>query len=278
MEPAAKSLEVVVIGGGPAGMQAALTASQRGHIVRLYERDPWLGGKMRQASRPSFKRPLRAYLEYLTRELEASSVVIELERTIGTSDLVALGFDAVILATGSRPIEPDIPGLTDAEMIYAADLLEDPAWVGATDRVLILGANKVGCEVAWFIREETGRPPTLIDVRPFEELLVDEYARDRVDLLCALREMGIPVLCGRTPIAAKREALLLRREAGGEEAVDFDKIVIATGARAEDSLAKALQNWGEKKNVVSVGDCVEPRTIFYALQEGFSSAYSLGTE
>jgi len=276
IRPAQRSLSVAVVGGGPAGVQAALTASERGHRVTLYERAHQLGGKMRPASVPAFKRPMRDYLGYMTDLLARGPIEIRLREEATCRSLKEGDFDAVILAVGSRPVAPSIAGLDTSPVRFAANYLESPSWIGSRETVLVIGANKVGCEVAWYLRTERDARPMLVDLRPREELMIDEYPRDRVDLLTRLEELGIPLLCSRTPRELRDGQVTLADEEGEIITVGFDKVVVAAGATAEVGLESELRCSLPKTQVFAAGDCVEARNVYHAIQEGFEAAYRLG--
>lgn len=273
---AKRTLSVAVVGGGPAGMQAALTAQERGHRVVLYERDAQLGGKMRPASVPAFKRPMHDYLNYMVDLVLRRSIEVHLGKTATAASLSDSSYDAVIVATGSRPILPSINGLETAPLRFAASYLETPDWITADEVVLVVGANKVGCELAWYLQTERGARPILIDLKPREELMVDEYPRDRVDLLTRIGELGIPLLCMRAPKEMQADHAVLADESGALETIRYDKVVVAAGARPESDLEAELRCLPFSTSVIAVGDCVQARDVFHATQEGFEAAYGIG--
>jgi len=277
-QTALSPLSVAVVGGGPAGMQAALTAVERGHRVTLFERNVFLGGKMHAASIPQFKRLMRDYMRFLVDRIRTEPIELRLQTEATPETLMELAFDVVVIATGSRPIEPIIPGLGDVPVRFAAAYLERPDWIGGEERVLIIGASKVGCEIAWYLHTERCAHPALVDVKPREELMTDEYPRDRLDLLVRLGELGIPLLPGRTLKALERGRAVMVDEIGRAEEIEFEKVLVAAGAEPEDQLYTALQAEDRDLSIVLVGDCVEPRNIYHAVREGFLAAYALGED
>lgn len=276
IRPAQRSLSVAVVGAGPAGMQAALTAADRDHQVVLLERSDRLGGKMRAASVPAFKRPMRDYLEYVTDLVSKRPIDLRLAEEATTASLVNGGFDAIILATGSLSASPPISGLDAAPVRFAAAYLESPTWVRPGETVLVIGANKVGCEVAWYLHAERNAHPILVDLKPREELMIGEYPRDRIDLLTRIGELGVPLLCSRVPQALRDGRASLIDEAGESETIPYDKVVVATGACPQSKPERDLQRSLPGIPIVPVGDCLEPRNVYHAIQEGFEAAYRLG--
>ncbi|MCK9357361.1 MAG: FAD-dependent oxidoreductase, partial [Dehalococcoidia bacterium] len=127
-EPAAVaapvSKKVLIVGGGPAGMVAALTAARRGHSVTLWERGRALGGQLLQAAVPPHKDRIGCYTRFLARELGRSGVVVELQREATVEEVLGARPDAVVVATGARPLSPDIPGLKRAGAVEAGAVLD----------------------------------------------------------------------------------------------------------------------------------------------------------
>jgi len=268
-------LDLVVVGGGPAGIHAALTATRRGHRVSLYDERNRLGGMMQIAAIPKFKKPLQQYLRFLIDEIEQSEVEIHLEARLQPDDLSRLQCDAVIIATGSQPVIPKIPGLVQEAFVTARELLQQPDRIKSGESVIVLGASKVGCEIAWYIADELKGCPVLIDTQTYEDLMVDAYPRDRVDLLSALRELGVPLICQKDVIGIEDHCAIMRNEVGERSMMDFETLVLAVGAHADNSFEEELRARNLNCHILVAGDCVQPRDIYSATQEGFQVAYDL---
>ena len=161
-----KRKKVAVVGGGPGGMNAALLCADRGHEVVLFEKKDHLGGQLSAAVIPSFKWPLKNFLQYQLRQIKKSPVQVRLNTEVGADDLAALGFDAIIAATGAVPAIPDIPGMEKAfraEEIYGNEHLLGP-------RVAVIGGGEIGVETAMHLAER-GHSTTVLE-------MTDQLAKD----------------------------------------------------------------------------------------------------
>ncbi|MBD3305997.1 FAD-dependent oxidoreductase, partial [candidate division KSB3 bacterium] len=158
---------LAILGGGPAGMEAALVAAQRGHQVSLFEQFFELGGKMALASLLPFKKSVKNFIEEFKRMiLDHPSIQVSLDHPVAASDLSDLGADAVICAVGAKPVLPAIPGLAmSRNVLTATDLLAEIRTQPDLDDVstyLVLGAGLVGSELAWYLKRR-GKTVTLVD-------------------------------------------------------------------------------------------------------------------
>ena len=151
--PAAK--RVAVVGAGPAGLSAAITAAERGHAVTLFDRDGAIGGQLNMARVIPGKEEFDGLVDWYARMLEVHGVTLRLGRAVGAADLD--GFDEVIVATGVTPRDPGIPGQDAPNVVSYIDVLRGAAPVGA--RVAIVGAGGIGFDVAEFL-VHAGESPT----------------------------------------------------------------------------------------------------------------------
>jgi 2,4-dienoyl-CoA reductase (NADPH2) len=144
--PAARRKRVVVVGGGPAGLMAAAVAAERGHAVTLYERDR-LGGQLALAASSPGREDLWSVAEDLVRRAQAAGVELRVGRELGADELLGLGADAVVFATGARPLRLPLPGIDRPHVMHAWDVLSGRRIPGR--RVVVLGGGLSNIEALY---------------------------------------------------------------------------------------------------------------------------------
>ena len=278
IKKAAKPKKVVIAGGGPAGMEAARVAALRGHQVTLYEKAKTLGGQMILAAIPPHKSEINRLIDYQARQLKKLKVKVELGKELTAGEVSKLKPDAVIVATGVKPVIPkeEIPGLdTLSNVVMAEDVLLGKAKVG--DRVFIIGGDQAGAEVAEFLADK-GKDVTVARRSPY---IANSMNPDmRMLLVDRLRKKGVRMLTNVQYMKATDTGLLIHVRGGvtsmaeiGADAMKnivADTIVLAVGSTPNTDLADSLKGKGPK--VHSIGDCVEPRRILEAIREGWKVA------
>ncbi len=262
MEPAPKPKKVMVVGGGPGGMEAARVAALRGHKVTLYERQSELGGQLIQAAVPPHKQELALLKRYLARQLEKSAAQVKLGVEV-TPELVEKEKpDVVILATGSMPMIPEIPGISGSKVTTAIDVLSGRADVG--EKVVVIGGELVGCETAEFLSQQ-GKKVTVVRRGP--EMASKMFHSNRDALLTRLEKGGILLVTGvKKYVAITEDGLVIIDSEGKRRTLESDTIVLAAGAIPNDQMAKAIE--GKVGEIHLAGDCVQPRRIFDAIHDG----------
>jgi len=267
--PAKRQKSVLIIGGGPAGLEAARVAATRGHEVTIWEKGNRLGGNLIPASVPDFKQDIRSLIDYLSNQVRKLGVKVELMKE-ATPELVRQANpDAVIVAAGATPIIPEIPGIERANVISAIDVLSGKTEAGET--VLIAGGGSIGCEIAVYL-EQMGKKVTLIEMK--ERLLppesTDLHPINKMMLLKMVADSGVDVLTGTRLLEITGEGAIVDT-GGARQILKADSVVLALGLKPESTLKDTLE--GKVREVFAVGDCARSQgTCLHAIWVGFQVA------
>ena len=264
IEPVEKPKKIVVVGGGPAGMEAARVAALRGHNVILYEKDNKLGGLLNIAVIPPYKEELLNLIKYLSRQVEKNGVKVRLGEEFTVETLERDKPDVVILATGSLPLKPDIEGLENKNVVGFIDVLTGARDVG--NKVIIVGGGMVGCETAEFLRLK-GKEVTILEMLP--RVGHDIGVTNKFAVMMRLREEGIEMRANTKVVKIKEGGVEAQRD-GSIVFFEGDTVVLATGMVANNKLAKKLE--GKVEALYCIGDCVKPHRIEDAIESGFRVA------
>ena len=263
IKPAEVKKKVMVIGSGPAGMEAARVASQRGHDVTLYERDGKLGGQLPLCSKPPGKTKINWFLEYLTFQLEKQNVKVELNTEVTPELVKKVKPDVVIVATGSEPIIPDVPGINDKKVVTAHDVLADMMKIKG-EKVLVAGGGLVGVETAEFLAEQ-GNKVTVLEMLP--KMAQDMEILHRKMVMDALKENKAVLLTERRLLEiTDKGATIENTKTREREEIEADWVVLAVGVKPRKELIEAVEDIVDE--VYTAGDCEKPRKIMEATYEG----------
>jgi len=268
LKPAPTPRRVTVVGGGPAGLEAARVAAQRGHRVSLLEQKDRLGGQFILAARAPHKEDFLDVIRHLALMAERAGVHAHLRTRATAADLIADGPDAVIVATGGIPMTIPIPGLENTCWCLATDVLEGTVPV-ETASVFVIGGGLIGLETADFLAAQ-GKQVTLVEMLP--EVGADMDRLSRSMLLKRLEARRVEIRTG-TRLIRLTPPLAITEASGQESRIPIETVVMAVGVRANRALADDLAGSGLEFHVV--GDAVEPRQALEAIWEAFEVAASL---
>jgi 2,4-dienoyl-CoA reductase-like NADH-dependent reductase (Old Yellow Enzyme family)/thioredoxin reductase len=264
--PAAIQRRVMVVGGGPGGMEAARVVAIRGHAVVLWEEHPALGGELPAAMAAPKKEKIGWVLEYYRHELSRLGVSVRLGKRVDPEVVAAEAPDVVILATGSRPIRPPVPGVDADHVAAAVDVLvgEIPL---AEGRIVIVGGGQIGCETALFAAAR-GRHVSLLEMLP--AIATDMEVISRNEMLEHIAGVGVVIKAGHRVTAILPDAVVARDGDGLEAAFPADQVLLAVGLTPRTDLEPPLR--GQGIECYPVGDCVQVREILSAVREAYDTA------
>ncbi len=260
------SREVLVIGGGVAGMMAAITAAQRGHRVTLVEKNSYLGGLLRFTDSDVHKEDLRRYKDVLARRLFSSGVKVELNREFTLQDAKSCEADVVILALGSIPITPAIPGIENA--LQALEAYCSPEKIGRN--VVMVGGGLVGCETGLHLAD-TGHNVTVIEMST--GVAADSYPMHRIALMEQL-ERKLTVVTGVKCTEIKPNVVEGIDSGGVEHSYQADTVIYALGMKSSPETLE-LEAAFHNSAVTKIGDCVSPSKVFEAVRQGWLAGLSI---
>ena len=289
IEKAIKQKKVVVIGGGPAGLEAARVAALRGHEVILFEKSSKLGGLLPLAAlvKGLEIEDLPAILRYLKRQITRLGVKTRLGKEVTPSVIEEIKPDVVLVATGGIPAVPEIPGINRRNVVSNADLHRmlkffmkfigpknlrwlTKLWMPIGKRVVIIGGDIQGCELAEFLVKR-GRKVTIVDTEDaLGEGMISHLKRQ---LFWWFRKKGVVMMPGVNPVAITDKGLTVLTKEGYKQTIEADSIVPAIPMKPNMELLKSLQ--GKVPEIYAIGDCSNPRLIVDAIADGWRIANSI---
>ncbi len=262
-EPARKKKKVLILGGGPAGLEAAMIAAKRGHAVHLWEKEKELGGQLNLASVPPGKEKIGEFREYLLREIRELPVKVAHVK-FDAKTLKKISPDGVIVATGGKAKGMVGPGFDDRKVVSAWDVLAGEKKAG--ERVVIIGGGQVGLETAHFLLEQ-GKEVTVLEM--LKRAGMDMSPRARKLILEKLIQGGAEILTESKALSVEKEDVVFERAGLLERTKGMDSIIIAVGTRPQDEGLAPLKK--SRIPVRRIGDAASPRKLFDAVHEGYQA-------
>ena len=254
--------KVLIIGGGPAGMEAAITAKRRGFEVDLWEKADKLGGTLWPAGGPDFKADVLKLITYLETQCHKLGVNISLNKAATKDNIKGLDYDRIILATGANPAMPPIEGIE--KTVLATDYLTHQVTTG--DNVVIIGAGLAGSEAACDLAGQ-GKNTVLIEMLPDILALANHCLNNDQHLRNMIKDRGVNVVTGAKVTKITDDSITYEKD-GEVHTVSCDTVLNAAGFKPNNQLEDLLEEEYDDK-VVVIGDAVAPRKILTAIHEGY---------
>lgn len=265
--------KVLIAGGGPAGMQAALTLLERGHEVVLAEKTGRLGGKLHDAGAVSFKNLMRDYAGYLIRMVERSDTKVLLNTEVTQNLLEQESPDVVFVATGSAYIRPGIPGIEGSNVHMLAEAESGEKKLGK--KLIICGGGLSGIESAVdFARK--GHQVTVIDMIPTEKFCENLFMFAYEALFKEVKLSQVK-LQGNCKIQKFTERGVVVEQEGTPAELTCDDVIIALGLKSENRLAEQLKEW-DVPGIYVIGDARKVKNIRHATRTAYDAVLAMEAE
>lgn len=264
-----KKKKVAVIGGGPAGMKAAITARQRGHEVTLFEKNEYLGGQLHCSEFDTAKMDLKRYKNYLIGQVQKSGVNVQLGVDVEKDSPLLKDMDAIIVAVGAEPVRFKIRGM---EKNYVIDALHAYEQLDSIPKeVVIVGGGSIGSELAKCL-DHYGCHVSVVDIAPRLCANLNEHMRAGLMLqLEACKNLDVYTETSCEEIREK--SVVLKAKDGTEKEVAADCVIIAVGMRARTDEANSFYGIVQDTNVI--GDAKRVGTVYQATSDGYYASASL---
>ncbi|MBW1697074.1 MAG: FAD-dependent oxidoreductase [Deltaproteobacteria bacterium] len=260
IRPAGQPRKILVIGGGPAGMNAAWVAAKRGHDVHLFEKNNALGGQLIPGSIPEYKKEVRSLIRFQKRQMEKFGVKCYLNQEATLSTIKEMNPDVVIVATGAVPCPPPFE-IPDNDIVVPLEAVLNGN-VPVPKRTVIIGGGATGCELALHLAR-SGSSVTVVEMLP--KIGSNLEAMTRKILIRKLNEHDVKIMTEAKLSSVENNGARVVDKDGVEWFLEADAVIVSIGFQPDSSLYEQIKSSGYE--VYQIGDCVEPRNAKDAIYE-----------
>lgn len=259
--------KVLIAGGGPAGMEAALTAVKRGHEVVLYEMTDRLGGMLNNAVVFPFKEDLKNFLRWQIASIARSGINVVYNTGVTADVIQKEKPDFLVIAVGAAPFLPSLANKSGPNVYWAGDI--NITNIEAGKNVMVVGAGLLGIETALFFSQQS-KNVTVIEMMGAEGVLKDASLINRDYLLARLSELKVPIVTGKKMETITETGIRVVDVGEGHEEYPADTVILAMGMMSRKDKVNELRKLLPQTDVAVIGDCYQPRNLFHAIHDGFN--------
>jgi 2,4-dienoyl-CoA reductase-like NADH-dependent reductase (Old Yellow Enzyme family)/thioredoxin reductase len=258
--PTQKPKKIMVVGGGPGGLNVAWVAAKRGHEVHVYEKLGSLGGQLLAGSIPGHKKELRSLIRFQKIQIEKFGVRCHLNHEVKINDIQALKPDVVVLATGSQPVIPQVDGIDrNIVMTYENVLNGNPP---SFNRAVVIGGGATGLELALHL-SEYGCTVSVVEM--LAKIGSGLETMTKKILLGRLKENNVNIMAETILVRVESTGAVVARSDGSERLIEAERVIFAAGTRPRNPLYKKVKSLGFQTHLI--GDCLEARNAKAAIYE-----------
>lgn len=271
IEKTACPKNIVVIGAGPAGCEAARVSALEGHNVILVEKDARIGGTARTIATSSFKNYIRALFEWYEVQLDKLGVDLRLNTEITADDPLLEEADFIFVSGGTEPVVPPIPGLDRSDIYSMLEIHKDHSLVKG-DKIIVCGGGESGCDGGYELALDYGKQVTIVEMADI--LAQDAMFINRNCIVAKMDKLGVRMMTKTKVLEIKDDGVLVEKEDGSTELIEADCVINALGMRPKMDMVNAVK---EKYHVktIAMGDSVKMGKIGTAVRSGFYAAMSI---